>query len=114
MFANQFSCLEGDQDRNLQALTFQEEGSLVRYPVWRIFIILVPGKVSIFRLLGSTKNFRPEVPASTRKFLQELLGFYQEGGSKMAKKNADVINEFLSTMTILGNYKHSSNTATAA
>ena len=34
-----------------------------------IIIILVPGKVSIFRLLGSTRNFRPEVPGSTRKFL---------------------------------------------
>ena len=37
--------------------------------VWRIFIFLVPGKVSIFRLLGMTRNFRPEVPGSTRKFL---------------------------------------------
>ena len=53
--------VEGDQNRNLQALT----RNLPR----RIFIFLVPGKVSIFRLLGSTRNFRPEVTGSTRKFL---------------------------------------------
>ena len=35
----------------------------------RFFIFLVPGKVPVCRLLGSTRNFRPEVPGSTRKFL---------------------------------------------
>ena len=37
----------------------------------RFFIFLVPGKVPVCRLLGSTRNFRPEVPGSTRKFLDQ-------------------------------------------